>query len=180
MRRALVAMCGAAALALSLAACAPEPDAGGAPTPGASDAAEGQTPTAAAEPTCETIIPADVVSQFDELGWTASEQDFHIGTLVVPDGIHCVWGDHSVASDQVQIYGWAPIDDATAAEAQASLEEQGWIREEADGTVLLTEDPAYAIVTDDEGYGMTYEFGDGWVRLADTKQGLVLVGWPPA
>lgn len=29
--------------------------------------------------------------------------------------------------------------------------------------------------TDGEGYGMTYLFGDGWVKVADTKQGLVLV-----
>ena len=29
-----------------------------------------------------------------------------------------------------------------------------------------------------EGYGLTYLFGDGWVKYADTKQGLLLVVWP--
>jgi hypothetical protein len=31
--------------------------------------------------------------------------------------------------------------------------------------------------TDEDGYGMTYLFGDGWVTLSDTKQGLLLVTW---
>ena len=35
-----------------------------------------------------------------------------------------------------------------------------------------------AVATDDEGYGLTYLFGDGWVKYADTKQSIALVEWP--
>ena len=53
-------------------------------------------------------------------------------------------------------------------------------REDAAEGVYVTESPETAIATDEEGYGMTYLFGDGWVKLADTKQGLLLIEWPPA
>ncbi len=29
-----------------------------------------------------------------------------------------------------------------------------------------------------DGYGLTYLFGDGWVKLADTRQSLILVDTP--
>lgn len=188
------AVVGVAALTLLLAACAPEPGVEGpgadpaapAPTeaPGGDDASgpadPDATPEPVGDPTCETIIPASVVAQFEELKWTARADEFRIGETVVPDGIQCVWGDHTVASDHVQVYGWAPIDADMAQDAQAALEAQGWLREEADDVLYLTEDPDYAIATDNDGYGMTYEFGDGWVALADTKQGLLIITWPPA
>jgi len=185
---------GIAALAFSLAACAPEPDPTdpsapqtsapadpGEPQSTGEPADEGGDPsTPAADPTCETIIPASVVDEFEKVNWTSREDEFRVGATIVPDGIQCVWGDMTVASDHVQIYGWAPIDADAAAALQAELESQGWLREEEGSTVYITEDPAYALSTDEDGYGMTYEFGDGWVTLADTKQGLLLVKWPPA
>lgn len=187
-RRALPVLAGVAALAIALAGCAQgAPNAPEPPTPPAAEQPqdeqpqdEQQTPEPVADPTCETIIPAEVVDQFESVGWSAEPEEFRIGATVVPEGIQCVWGDYSVATDHVQIFGWAPLDAETAATLQAELETQGWIREEQDGAVFLTEDPAYAIATDDQGYGMTYGFGDGWVTLADTKQSLVLVSWPPA
>ena len=42
---------------------------------------------------------------------------------------------------------------------------------------IVTESADTTVATDDEGYGLTYLFGDGWVKYADTKQGLLLVTW---
>ena len=55
---------------------------------------------------------------------------------------------------------------------------QGWVREDSAEGVYITESPETTIAVDEEGYGMTYLFGDGWVKLADTKQGLLLIEWP--
>ena len=57
---------------------------------------------------------------------------------------------------------------------------QGWLRESGADGVYVTESPETTIAADENGYGMTYLFGDGWVMLADTKQGLVLIEWPRA
>ena len=55
---------------------------------------------------------------------------------------------------------------------QQTLVDQGWVRESRRDGVYITESPETAIAKDDQGYGMTYLFGDGWVTIADTKQGL--------
>ena len=44
--------------------------------------------------------------------------------------------------------------------------------------MIVTESADTAVATDDEGYGLTYLFGDGWVKYADTKQSIALVEWP--
>ena len=91
------------------------------------------------------------------------------------------WGDFSVASDHVQVFGWAPLSAAEAREARTQLIAQGWDPiddADAEGD-YITADPSTATTTDDEGYGMTYLFGDGWVTVSDTKQGLLLIEWPP-
>ncbi len=64
---------------------------------------------------------------------------------------------------------------ADAERAREGLEDEGWRSEESAQGVYVTEDPQYAMSTDEDGYGMTYLFGDGWVKVADTKQGLLLV-----
>jgi hypothetical protein len=74
--------------------------------------------------------------------------------------------------------GWAPITQDQAAEAQTTLVSQGWIREESPDGVYITEPKETTIAVDDEGYGMTYLFSADWVKLADTKQGLILIEWP--
>lgn len=138
-----------------------------------------EVPTA--DPTCETIISESVVADFNSVGWTARTDPFYIGETELPDGLLCVWADfEAAAGDHLQLFGWSPIESDVASEAQDTLVDQGWIREEAADGVYITESPETIIAADDEGYGMTYFFGDGWVKVADTKQGLVLIEWPPA
>ncbi|QEW03468.1 hypothetical protein [Microbacterium lushaniae] len=132
------------------------------------------------EPTCETIVPAGVVAEFEKVGWSAQAQPFRIGGIEIPGGIQCTWGDYSVATDHVQIYGWAPIEDAQIQRAQSELIGSGWRREEGEGGFYVTESTDTVIAPDENGYGFTYFFSDAWVTMADTKQGLVLVEWPPS
>lgn len=184
-------LAGAAALsvALVLTACsaAPQTEPTADAQPPATEQPAAQTPVATAEPadekpaanadpTCETIISDGIREAFDEQGWTAKDQEFRIGEIVLEDGLSCRWADYSTATDHGQIYGWAPIDAATSAEAQNMLLEQGWQRVEGEEG-YITEDPDYAFSKDEEGFGMTYQFGDGWVKLADTKQGIILIDW---
>jgi len=182
-RRRMAAAALAVATALTLAACsgdpAPAPSGAGEPPTAMPSAPEAtaQPSDPAAEPTCETIIPPSLVAEFQGYGMTAQEEDFRVGEHVVDGGLQCTWGNHDVATDHVQIYGWAPIDATRAVELQAYLESQGWVREEGEGVVYITEDPDFAMTVDEHGYGMTYAFGDGHVLLADTRQGLALVTW---
>ncbi|MFE6733909.1 hypothetical protein [Microbacterium sp. NPDC057650] len=181
-----LAATGILALALAITACAPSPEP--APTksaaekpvetPVATAAAEEPepAPTKGADPTCETIISEGTVKGLEDQGWTAESADFTIGELVLDGGILCSWADYSTASDHGQQYGWAPIDAQTASKAQSTLISEGWQRVDGEDGVI-TEDPKYAFATDDDGYGLTYQFGDGWVKYADTKQGLVLIDW---
>lgn len=113
------------------------------------------------------------------MGWTAQADVFRIGGTEVPGGIQCTWGDYTVATDHVQVFGWAPIDDSDAEAAEQQLVSEGWRREEGNGGVYVTESAESAIATDEDGYGFTYFFGDGFVKVSDTKQGLILIEWPP-
>ncbi|MGP3536070.1 hypothetical protein ACTU3I_14830 [Microbacterium sp. RD1] len=146
------------------------------PTSPAPTPSEGEAD--AVEATCETIIPETVVEEFASVGWTAKADIFRIGSQEVPDGILCTWGDYSVATDHVQVFGWAPISEADADAAQSELLGSGWRREEGEGGSYITESAETAIAPDEEGYGFTYFFGDGFVTLADTKQSLLLVERP--
>lgn len=179
------------ALALGLALTACSADASPAPTPSPEPTSEATTPAPspepvetepvdepAADPTCESILAPTTIEIFEEHEWTYEAQEFRIGGDIIEGGLHCVWGDYSVASDHVQVFGWAPISPADSTAAQQALLAEGWIRADADGHSYITEDPAFSISIDEAGYGMTYEFGDGWVTLADTKQSLVLIKRP--
>jgi hypothetical protein len=183
-----VALASAALLAL-LAACAPEPEVAPTASSTPTDAtAPSSSPEpvetdqthepAPSEPTCETLLAPSTLSMFDEHGWTYREQEFRFGEDVVDDGFQCVWGDYSVASDHVQVFGWAQLDAAASAAAQQKLLSEGWLRADQDGRTYITEDPDFAFAVDEDGYGMTYEFGDGWATLADTRQGLLLIQLP--
>ena len=135
---------------------------------------------ATADPTCETIIADATVADFESIGWTARADPFYIGETELPEGLQCVWADfEGPAGDHIQLFGWAPIKDEDAAKAEDDLVAQGWMRESDDQGVYITESPETTIATDDQGYGLTYLFGDGWVKVADTKQGLLLIEWPP-
>lgn len=177
----------ALALGLALTACAADP----APTPetpAASPSASAPAPTATADPapteaanepvaelTCETLITPSTVEVFETHGWTFKEREFRIGGEVIEGGLECVWGDYSVASDHVQVFGWAPLEASASAPMQQKLLSDGWVRADEGERHYVTEDSSFSIQVDEDGFGMTYEFGDGWVTLADTKQGLVLI-----
>ena len=173
-------------LAASLAACSstPTPDpsptsTSTAPSPGTTVApVETEAPDAAGtELSCDSIITTGTVDALTAIGWTPERKDFVIGDIALPDGMLCFWADYSVATDHGQLYGWAAISADDAATAQTSLLESGWARENGAEGSYFTEDPQFSLGTDEDGYGMTYLFGDGWVKLADTKQGLILIDW---
>ena len=134
-------------------------------------------PEPAALPTCETLVTPGTVSTLTELGWSARQSEFRIGETVVQNGIHCAWADWDEASDHGQFFAWGELTPDEASSAQSDLLAQGWKREDEDGAVYFTEPAESAFQTDENGYGMTYLFGDGWVRFADTKQSLILISW---
>lgn len=185
---------GAAALVLAAAAvlttacsATPEPaeSASGAPTtpaPVETTAAPVTEPTAGpiAAPACDELVSESAVSTYEEYGWTSQQDVFRVGSLELDDGVICRWADFTTASDQIQMFGWAPITESDAASARDELLDSGWIEIEgtASSSVLITENPDYAISLDEEGYGQTYEFGDGWVTFADTKQSLLMIERP--
>lgn len=185
-RRITTAAAGALVLLVVLAACSDAPAA----TPEPPRATTSPTPEASPEPvaqpepvetpaelTCDSMITDGTVSVLTENGWTGRPKDFMIGDVDLSAGLLCFWADYSVASDHGQLYGWAPITSSDASKAQAILMSSGWKREDAPEGIYLTEDPRFAMSVDENGYGMTYLFGDGWVRLADTKQGLIIIDW---
>ncbi|MFS0893506.1 hypothetical protein [Microbacterium sp. 179-I 3D3 NHS] len=170
-----------------LTACAGAPHAPSAtPTraPASADPAPTVAPVATPAPTataeeisCESLISAGTVEALTDAGWTAQPKEFVVGDVELTEGLLCFWADYSVGSDHGQLYGWSTITADETTRAQSALLESGWRREESAEGTYFTEDPQYSMGTDDEGYGMTYLFSDGWVKLADTKQGLVLIEW---
>lgn len=186
LRRSILATLSLGAASVALAACVAAPAATPTTPPPAS--ASSAPPVASPEPsvsatsdaeaTCASLLPASTVADFEELGWTSQEGPFYAGGVELADGIQCTWGDYSVATDHVQIYGWAPITDAAASTAKNELLSGGWRSEESADGLYITESTDTAIATDDEGYGITYLFGDGWVTISDTKQGLLLIERP--
>ncbi|QIG40369.1 hypothetical protein G5T42_13530 [Microbacterium sp. 4R-513] len=184
----IVATIAVAATAALVTACAPA-TAESEPEPTKTVAIEPSTPApqpeASAssdpdveEPTCDTIISPTTVKDFESLGWTSLADKFLVGSIEIPDGVQCIWGDFSTATDHVQLFGWAPISADQAESAQTELVAQGWRREDSPEGVYVTESAETASSVDEEGYGLTYLFGDGWVKYADTKQGILLVEWP--
>lgn len=123
------------------------------------------------------MISPGTVEALTDAGWTAKPKEFVVGDVELTDGLLCFWADYSVGSDHGQLYGWAEITAEQAEKAQEALAAGGWRREESAEGTYVTEDPQYAMGTDEEGYGMTYLFDDGWVKLADTKQSLILIEW---
>ncbi|MCE4024950.1 hypothetical protein LXM50_03070 [Microbacterium sp. Au-Mic1] len=143
----------------------------GTATPPATD-----TPaTAPAALSCETLIPSDTVAALHKQGWAAMKRDFAFGPDALPGGIECLWSDPATASDHGLLYGWAPISGEEAKARQEQLVASGWIREDSDRGVYITADPRASLSKDEDGYGMTYLFGSGWVTVSDTKQGLILI-----
>ena len=153
-------------------ATSPEPTATVEPS---EDSAE---PVSAETPTCEGIMPASLIAEFEAEGWSVEEDVFRVAGIELADGVQCLWGDFTIASDHVQLFGWAPITSEQSGTAQGELVASGWHSEQDARGVIVTESADTAVATDDEGYGLTYLFGDGWVKYADTKQSIALVEWP--
>ncbi len=175
---AALALAGCAASAAPDTAPSVDPTAEGPAIAAPATTATPKSETEDVEPTCENIIPQATADDFTSLGWTYQSEPFRIGADALDDGIQCKWGDTKIASDRVQIFGWAPIDAADAAKAQKDLVAAGWKVEKADEGTYVTENPEWLGGRGVDGYGLTYLFGDGWVKLADTKQSLVLVESP--
>lgn len=155
------------------------------PAPGPSQPSESPGPEQTVGPVnpedveCETLLDADLVNDLTSRGWTPREDPFFLGDVELADGISCTWGDFTAETgDNLLLFAWSPITPEESSAAVATLESEGWIVEEGADGLYVTEDPAQAIAVDDDGYGMTYLFGDGWVTLSDTKQGLVLIQRP--
>jgi len=184
-----LAALGALVVGVALVACtaAPAPAPTASPSPSASPTdtipSPEPTETEAVEepvvaPTCDTLIAPSTIEIFDSHGWTFKEREFRVSGEVIEGGLECVWGDYTVASDHVQVFGWAPLGASESSSMQQLLLSNGWTRADEGDRTYITEDPAHSIGVDEAGFGMTYEFGDGWVTLADTKQGLVLIKRP--
>jgi glucose/arabinose dehydrogenase len=189
MRRPLSTASAVLLTALVLTACTPTAAAPTTPSAAATEssaATPAATPTdtpdaGTAEPTCETIILSSTAADFRSIGWKAQSEPFRVGATEVAGGILCKWSDGSATAAGVQMFGWAPIDATTADKAERDLVASGWKREDgANGDVYVTENPDWLGGRGVDGYGITYLFGDGFVKVADTKQSLVLIDWPPS
>lgn len=128
--------------------------------------------------TCDSIVVADVHEQLVAKGWSFKETPFAAGGVTLDDGLQCTWADFTKPSGNLLLFGWAPLTGDQATKIQSALEQEGWKRESEGDYVYLTQDASQAPTVDENGYGMTYEFGDGWVTLSDTKQNLLLIQRP--
>jgi len=172
------------ALTIGLTACGGDSGISATATPGASAPIAGSqvTPTTAgtdaatdapAELSCETILPAETVEAFTDAGWTSRQDPFYVGNTELVDGLQCIWGNPEVASDDVQVYGWAPLTGDEPQQVTDELTAQGWVESEENGAT-------YFVAPDDAPMGMAYRLTDDQLTVSDTKQGLLLIEWPPA
>lgn len=168
---------------LLLAACTPTPApatpgepssssaAPSAPAPTTASPAETTPPVVPADPTCETLISKADVAAFADKGWTVRESPFMIEELEFAQGLTCMWGDfEGPGSDNVMIFGWAPITLDAAESARKLLLGYGWVEESGDGVLYVTN--PNPLSTDANGYGDTYAFYDDYVLYGVTKQAL--------
>jgi len=176
-------------LALVLTGCggagepAATPSAPATASPEASPEIVQPTATATAAPagsdaTCETLISDVVLGDLEAQGWTYKEEPLAVAGTEIKGGILCTWADFSTATGNLLMFGWGPIAADDARKAENTLVSQGWTVEDAEEGVYVTEDPTQSPTTDENGYGMTYQFGREWVTVSDTKQGLLLITRP--
>ncbi|QLD13110.1 hypothetical protein [Microbacterium oleivorans] len=181
-RRSAVAFAVASAAVLALvtgcsspAPAATAPPAEAAPSSPVATPQETASEPALPDPTCENIIREASFAELEAQGWEYEQEPFLIADDEIEGGVSCVWTNAAEPGGNILQFGWAPLTAAETTDAQSALEAQGWIREEAADGVYLTEDPAFALNIDADGYGMTYFFGEGYVQVADVKQGLVII-----
>lgn len=183
--RITAAAAGTLLLLAALSACSGTPEASATSTPKATPTVSAttdpvqteETEEPVVEPACDTIVSPGTVQALTDAGWSFEAKPFVVGDVMLEEGLLCFWADYTIASDHGQLYGWSEITPEDAAQAQTSLLGEGWTREDGSDGIYITENPQFAMGTDEDGYGMTYLFGDGWVKFADTRQGLILIDW---
>jgi hypothetical protein len=143
---------------------------------------ESSAPAAPAPPdvpnaTCENIMDAAFATD-----WTPRVVEPASVEPLLAEGISCIWAaDHSVGTDNVLVYSWAPLSASAwnAFTAERLAEENGWLLEHGDRGTYLTTLTDYW-VQDDEGYGHTYLFTGDAVVVAMTKAETDMVVGPRA
>jgi hypothetical protein len=178
--------------AVVLAGCAPSAPSASTPTPSTpvvetTPPEPTPTPTETTEPapveaTCENTATPEALALFAEYNWTAGKvEDPWIIVEDLSAGVACTWGDFTTQTDNVSWLAWAPLPDAQAESVITALMNQGgWLREDAaEGVYITAADASQGLHVDDQGYGMTYRFGDGQVAAATTKAELVSITAPP-
>lgn len=171
------------AIALLLAGCSStEPGPSGSTTQPsvapASPSANPSTSTTPAALTCDTLVDANVRASLITNHWQITEEPFRIGDEALKTGFLCAWSPADPGSTSLQLYGYSPLSASEATAAEQKLTDAGWKREDAPDGIYITENPDTTVVTDSDGYGMTYLFGSGWVIVSDTKQGLLVMNPP--
>jgi hypothetical protein len=144
-------------------------------TPGATAGAASASPSPTAL-TCENMIPASTVKAFTDAGWSPEKGPLYVGDTLIDKGLQCTWGGEK--SENAEVFGRGPIDAATAKTAESDLISQGFRRINAPEGVYITAGKDMILNPDEDGYGMTYLFGDGWVKVSSTKQGILLIADP--
>jgi hypothetical protein len=163
-----------AGAALVLAGCTSTPATSPTATKPKPSASRSGSPVAL---TCDNMIPGSTVKAFTAAGWTPEPGPLYVGDALVKKGLQCTWaGADAVAHSEV--FGRGSIDAATAKDAETQLIGQGWKRIDSTEGVYITAGKDMILNPDDEGYGMTYLFGDGWVKVSSTKQGILLIADP--
>lgn len=176
-----------AVLALGLVACGAELD----ETPDSVATPDTGSPSPAApesvDATCETIATDDFRSMMAENEWVSWTDDERPGrpfdafpSGAPADALTCVWGAApELATDNVVVLAWAPIDADAAAAAQESLEAEGFERIEAPEGIYLAmpADPQDPQASED-GYVQSYLFAEDDVRWAMYKDELEFITAP--
>lgn len=172
----------ATAAIVLLAGCAPSTPADSAtPVSTAAPSSPVATPEATAsapalpDATCENIIGEASFTELESSGWEYQQEPFFIAGTEIADGVYCSWTNPAEQGGNIPVFGWAPLTAAEASEAQDALEADGWISEDGEDGVFFTENPDFALTVDENGYGMTYFFGEGYAQVADVKAGLVVI-----
>lgn len=165
--------------ALSGCSANAHPPASSAPTAAASAPAR-PSPASTTHPTCTGILTVGTVHALTQAGWSPRQDPFYIGNMRMSGGIQCTWGDPRHPTDDVQLYGWAPTTPARTRAAEQELDASGWRRLVDGGDTCYTAVGGMITTADSDGFGMTYCFAGDHVTVADTRQGLLLVRWPPS
>ena len=137
--------------------------------------------------TCETMIPESVVGALTSQGWSATASQLSVGSQTIDDSLLCTWAP--TGSFEGQMYGVGRLTSTEENQLRSDLAAQGWTTQDAADGVYFTA-PVAAAPTPAPGAtasttggggtmsGFTYLLGDGWVKYADTRDGILLIVTP--